>query len=268
MIPRGEKAEDGRWYFFMKNLPQAYRIFREKPKNPRVGYGEQSSVHLQLLQLMTKQLLLEGWYVSLDLGEEARKLPDIIAYYPKSSREWIGPVAYECESDPIKHPRLVRENLAKGRDMSIVWLRFVTANEYMDRRIKEIIAEELEAKPNQPEVCDQTIFFNIVNEKKPSSEGRVPLSADAQLQKIDDFRRRGFHDRVHPLKGQIYISERKSMDGRPVEKGAGKVTDELLKLLEERGDPLVEMIKRKTQPPHAGPKHVKVVKRQCISVRK
>ena len=85
------------------------------------------------------------------------------------------------------------------------------------------------------------------------------MSAEAQLQKIDDLKRQGFHIRVHQhqLKGQIYVAGRKSVDGRPVEKGCGKVTAELLELLEKRGDPLLEMIRRKTQRSHEESKHTK-----------
>ena len=255
MILRGEKAEDGYWHFYPSNMPQAYHIFWEKPRNPRVGYGEEHSIHFQLLKLMTEKLLLEGWYVFLDLGEEARKLPDIIAYCPESSREWDGVVAYECESDPVKHPALVRENLAKCHDFGLR-VRFVTSNERMAGRIQEIAAEEGRFHPR---VFDKVLWFQISGAEKTPGKRRVPLSAEAQLQKIDDLRGKGFHPRVHQhqLKDQMYVAGRKSVDGRPVEKGCGKVTAELIGLLEKRGDPLLEMIRRKTQRSREASKHAK-----------
>ncbi len=261
IILRGEKAEDGYWHFYPSNMPQAYHIFWEKPRNPRVGYGEEHSIHFQLLKVKTRLLLLEGCYVFLDLGEEARRLPDIIAYYSKSSREWNGVLAFECESNPIKHPALVRENLAKCHDLGLR-VHFITSSERMADRIIEIATEEERFHPG---VCDKVVgWFEISGAEKLPGERRVLLSAEAQLQKIEDLRKEGFHIRAHQLKDQMYVAGRKSVDGRSIEKGCGKVTAELIGLLEKRGDPLLEMIRRKTQRSREASKHAK----QHIAVKK
>lgn len=169
-------------------------------------------------------------------------------------------LAFECESNPIKHPALVRENLTKCHDLGL-WVRFVTSSERMADRIQEIAAEEGRFYPR---VFDKVLWFQISGAEKTPGKRRVPLSAEAQLQKIDDLRGKGFHIRAHQPKDQMYVAGRKSMDGRPVEKGCGKVTAELIGLLEKRGDPLLEMIRRKTQRSREASKHAK----QHITVKK